>query len=262
MARKHTNSNAKPRRITKKEQALMDAIEELKSSQSQMLAEREFSQGSVSSKGLNSIHPLNEEQEDFVQSMTEKMVTICDSMFGTGKTFLALVEGLKAVLRKEYSQVLYVRPYLQSICTDQAMGALPGEADEKLAAMYFPITDNLGGTLAPSVLKNLISNKKIEVTTPSFIRGRSLKKTFVILEEAQNACKDTFKLVMSRIDKSSKLVIIGSSDQIDLRRKEISFLEKAFDGLFGCEGVGCVKMVQCLRNPVMKEMLEALEDIE
>lgn len=262
MARKN-ESNAKPRRVTKKEQELMEALAAMQASQLQKeQAEKDFSPGAYATKGLNAIQPMNEEQEDFVYAMHNRMVTICDAKFGTGKTFLALVEGLKLVMAKEFSQILYVRPYLQSICTDQNLGALPGEANEKLSAMYLPITDNLGGVLSPTMMKNVISSKKIEVTIPSFIRGRSLKKTFVILDEAQNACKDTFKLVMSRLDKSSRLVITGSTDQIDLKRKEISFLQKMHEQLFGHEQVACVTLTQCVRNPVIGEIMELIEGIE
>ena len=108
-------------------------------------------------------------------------------------------------------------------------------------------------------LAQYIEDDVIQVTTPSFLRGRSLNNTIVIFDEVQNADKTLFKLVISRIADTSKLICIGSSLQIDLRRPERSFLKKALNRLSNVDECGCCVMTKCVRSDSSQAMMLALD---
>lgn len=214
-------------------------------------------------KSLDSINPVNSEQEEYVESIQKDLLTIVDALYGTGKTFLALVESLKLVQKGKFDRVMYVRPYVPAIGTDQDIGSLPGTVDEKLFQFRFPVMDALESLFDKDDLQKLFEKGTIEATTPSFLRGRSIKKTIVILEEAQNCDKTLFEMVMSRIDIGSKLIIIGSSDQIDLKKRQVSYLSRLCELLYDVKNVGVIKLTKMVRGGgVMSNILKRIrEDI-
>lgn len=207
---------------------------------------------------INYIRPLNVEQEDFVKAIRSSLLTIVDAKYGTGKTFLTLVESLKLILEGKFKKIFYVRPFVPTVGTDQAMGHLPGEMEDKLAQFKLPIKDNLGDLLTVKDLEYLFDKEIIEVCNPSFLRGRSLDDAIIILDEAQNADKDIFKLVLSRVGNGSICIVTGCSSQIDIRKKELSYLRQALVNLEGYPDVAVVRLYDCVRNSKMDKLIERL----
>jgi len=210
-------------------------------------------------KDLQKIIPMNNEQRLFIDLIKTKNIIICDAIHGTGKSFLSLVESLKLIHGDTpYDKLLYVRSYVPSIGCDEDLGSLPGDMNEKIGAFFLPILDNLEGLVSRERIAQYCSDEVIQVTTPSFLRGRSLNNTIVVFDEAQNANLALFKLVISRLTDTAKLIIIGSSDQIDLKRPERSFLRRALDRLSSNEYCGCCVLTDVVRSSYTQWVLEDL----
>ena len=175
------------------------------------------------SRDIWGIHPLNVEQKcalDLLLRDDVKLVTLIGPA-GTGKTLLALAAGLKKVLDDNvYNKILVSRPIIP---LGKDIGYLPGTKEEKLYHWMQPIYDNLeflcssttGATNGPDAQQWIIESKKIEMEAVTYIRGRSLPKMFIIIDEAQNLTPHEVKTVISRAGKGTKVVLTGDPTQID-----------------------------------------------
>jgi phosphate starvation-inducible PhoH-like protein len=211
-------------------------------------------------KSLDAIIPLNEEQEAFQDCINDAFLTICQGRAGTGKTFLALINALKLVYTKKFDKILYVRAYIPTLSVEKDMGALPGSAGEKMAPCALAVADALGQVLGDKELEKLYKEDKIEVSNVSFLRGRSLDRTIIIFDEAQNCDYNLAHMVISRAGKDSKVIITGSLSQIDLRARYESFLPKLINCLADCENVGVIELTDIVRNGELNQILTCIEE--
>jgi PhoH-like ATPase len=175
------------------------------------------------SRDIWGIHPLNVEQKcalDLLLRDDVKLVTLIGPA-GTGKTLLALAAGLKKVLDDNiYSKILVSRPIIP---LGKDIGYLPGTKEEKLYHWMQPIYDNLeflcssttGSANGPDAQQWIIESKKIEMEAVTYIRGRSLPKMYIIIDEAQNLTPHEVKTIISRAGKGTKVVLTGDPTQID-----------------------------------------------
>jgi len=216
--------------------------------------------GIKKSNKLRDITPLNDEQEEFLDCINNAFLTICQGRAGTGKTFLALVNALKLVYTEKFDKILYVRAYIPTLSVEKDMGALPGSAGEKMAPCALAVLDALGPLIGEKELEKLYKEDKIEVSNVSFLRGRSLDRTIIIFDEAQNCDFNLAHMVISRAGKGSKVIITGSLSQIDLKARYDSFLPVLIDTLADCDNVGVVELTEIVRNSELNEILTALED--
>lgn len=203
-------------------------------------------------------------QEEYVRSMRENDITICTGVAGTGKTLLAIAEGVTMLERSPkrggIKKIVIIRPYIQSN-TGEKVGSLPGTLEEKVLPYVEAIKDNLRGCFASEQDMHQLIMQKFEFTVLSMCRGRSFNNCFVIVEEAQNVplAGDAMKMILTRIGKETKMVIAGDLDQCDIDPYN-SGLAEAMNILDGVRGVGLVEMndietVQ--RSPIVKEVLKA-----
>lgn len=207
-------------------------------------------------------------QEEYVESIRSNDITICTGLAGTGKTFMALSEGIdeltRASKRGGIKRIVIVRPYIPSN-TGEKLGALPGTLDEKVTPYVQSIKDNLRQlNIGDESQINTLINNKFEFTILSMCRGRSFNNCFVIVEEAQNVPLDGdgMKMLVTRIGKSSKMVIAGDLDQCDIDPYN-SGLTELMNVLDGVKGVGIVEMndpstVQ--RSKIVRDILKAYEE--
>lgn len=212
------------------------------------------------SKSLEAICPLNEEQQAFMDCMNDAFLTICQARAGTGKTFLALIYALKMVYAKKFDKILYIRAYIPTLSVEKDMGALPGTSNEKMAPCALAVADSLLQVISEKDLEKLYKEGQLEVSNVSFLRGRSLDRTIIIFDEAQNSDFNLAHMVISRAGKDSKVIITGSLSQIDLRARYDSFLPQLIECLADCDNVGVVELSEIVRNKELNQILTALEE--
>lgn len=211
-------------------------------------------------KRLDSIVPLNDEQREYTYYLRNSMITLAEGRAGSGKTLLALVEGLKLIAEKKIDKICYIRCYIPSIATEREMGALKGEADEKLAPFRLPIYDNLMHVMPKKGIDDLFEKGIIEVSNVSFLRGRSFDDTMIIADEFQEACKDLTHLVVSRLGHNSKLAILCSESQVKSTAKTKPFIHNLIGIAQNFDEIGLVRLTECVRNSHIDKILRAIEE--
>jgi phosphate starvation-inducible PhoH-like protein len=156
---------------------------------------------------------------------------------GTGKTFLAVAAGAAALKTKSAAKLIITRPAVEA---GENLGFLPGDLEEKVEPYLRPIWDALDETLGADQAGRLREKRVIEVAPLAFMRGRTLKNAFVIMDEAQNSTVAQMKMVLTRLGRDSRMVVTGDPGQVDLPKNQPSGLAHALRILRGVEGVGRV----------------------
>ncbi len=156
---------------------------------------------------------------------------------GTGKTFLAVAAGAAALKNKSVGRLIITRPAVEA---GENLGFLPGDLEEKVEPYLRPIWDALNETLGTDQAQRMRDKKIVEVAPLAFMRGRTLKNAFVIMDEAQNSTVAQMKMVLTRLGRDSRMVVTGDPGQVDLPPKQTSGLAHALRILDGVEGVGSV----------------------
>ena len=156
---------------------------------------------------------------------------------GTGKTFLAVAAGAAALKNKAAAKLIITRPAVEA---GENLGFLPGDLEEKVEPYLRPIWDALDETLGTDQAMRMREKRVIEVAPLAFMRGRTLKNAFVIMDEAQNATVAQMKMVLTRLGRDSRMVVTGDPGQVDLPKGQTSGLAHALRILDGVEGIGRV----------------------
>jgi len=157
---------------------------------------------------------------------------------GTGKTFLAVAAGAAELRKKTKERLIITRPAVEA---GENLGFLPGDLEEKVEPYLRPIWDALNEVLGADHVERMREKKIIEVAPLAFMRGRTLKNAFVIMDEAQNATVGQTKMVLTRLGRDSRMVVTGDPGQVDLPPKTPSGLAHALRILDGVEGSGRVE---------------------
>lgn len=177
---------------------------------------------------------------------------------GTGKTFLAVAAGAAALKNKAASKLIITRPAVEA---GENLGFLPGDLEEKVEPYLRPIWDALDETLGADQAGRLREKRVIEVAPLAFMRGRTLKNAFVIMDEAQNATVAQMKMVLTRLGRDSRMVVTGDPGQVDLPKSQPSGLAHALRILDGVEGVGRVTFSarDVRRHALVSRIIEAYD---
>ena len=177
---------------------------------------------------------------------------------GTGKTFLAVAAGAAALKNKAASKLIITRPAVEA---GENLGFLPGDLEEKVEPYLRPIWDALDETLGADQAGRLREKRVIEVAPLAFMRGRTLKNAFVIMDEAQNATVAQMKMVLTRLGRDSRMVVTGDPGQVDLPKSQPSGLAHALRILDGVEGVGRVTFTarDVRRHALVSRIIEAYD---
>jgi len=180
---------------------------------------------------------------------------------GTGKTYTAVAMAVRALKAKEVKRIILTRPAVEA---GENLGFLPGDLKEKLDPYLMPLYDALRDMIPAEKLADMIEFGIIEIAPLAFMRGRTLDKAFVILDEAQNTTTMQMKMFLTRMGRSAKFIVTGDMSQVDLPRKQKSGLAFALDALGEVEGVGIIRMGQSdvMRHSLVKKMIVAMEELE
>ena len=171
-----------------------------------------------------SVIPRSEKQKSYVRALKENEIVISTGPAGTGKTFLAVAVGLTMLLEKKIERIILSRPAVEA---GERLGFLPGDMREKVDPYLRPLYDSLYDLLDFEKIQKKIEVGDIEIAPLAFMRGRTLKNSFAILDEAQNATDTQIKMFLTRIGENSKIVVNGDPSQIDLPNKSLSGLNRS-----------------------------------
>lgn len=180
---------------------------------------------------------------------------------GTGKTYTAVACAVRALKAKEVKRIILTRPAVEA---GENLGFLPGDMKEKLDPYMMPLYDALRDMIPPEKLADLIELGVIEIAPLAFMRGRTLDKAFVILDEAQNATVAQMRMFLTRMGMSANFIITGDMTQVDLPRKQKSGLAYAIDNLSHIEEIAVIRLNKndVIRHKLVKKIIEAFEKID
>jgi phosphate starvation-inducible PhoH-like protein len=178
---------------------------------------------------------------------------------GTGKTYLAVAKALVALKEKRVNRIVLSRPAVEA---GEALGFLPGALEEKISPYLRPLYDAIYDMLEPSEVEKLIERGAIEIAPLAYMRGRTLHRSFIILDEAQNTTEEQMFMLLTRLGEAARCVVTGDPSQVDLRPRVGSGLREALRLLRGVEGVGFAEFgtADVVRHRVVQRIIEAYED--
>ena len=203
-----------------------------------------------------SIIPRSEKQKEYVRALRQKDIIISAGPAGTGKTFLAVAVGLTMLLEKKIERIILSRPAVEA---GERLGFLPGDMKEKVDPYLRPLYDSLYDLFDFEKIQRMIEIGDIEIAPLAFMRGRTLKNSFAILDEAQNATDTQIKMFLTRIGENSKIVVNGDPTQIDLPNKGMSGLVRSKELLGHLNEIAVVDFdhSDVVRHPLVSKIVNA-----
>ena len=206
-----------------------------------------------------SVIPRSEKQKNYIRALKESDIVISAGPAGTGKTFLAVAVALTMLLEKKIERIILSRPAVEA---GERLGFLPGDMREKVDPYLRPLYDSLYDLLDFEKIQKKIEVGDIEIAPLAFMRGRTLKNSFAILDEAQNATDTQIKMFLTRIGENSKIVINGDPSQIDLPNKTISGLNRSKKLLGHLKEISVVDFdhTDVVRHPLVSKIVKAYSD--
>ena len=206
-----------------------------------------------------SVIPRSEKQKEYVRALRQSDIVISAGPAGTGKTFLAVAVGLTMLLDKKIERIILSRPAVEA---GERLGFLPGDMKEKVDPYLRPLYDSLYDLFDYEKIQRMIEIGDIEIAPLAFMRGRTLKNSFAILDEAQNATDTQIKMFLTRIGENSKIVINGDPSQIDLPNKNTSGLDRAKKLLGHLNEISAVDFdhSDVVRHPLVSKIVKAYSD--
>ena len=206
-----------------------------------------------------SVIPRSKNQKDYVKALKTNEIIMSLGPAGTGKTYLAVAVALTMLLEKKVERIILSRPAVEA---GERLGFLPGDMKEKIDPYLRPLYDSLHDLYHYDKIKKKIENGEIEIAPLAFMRGRTLKNSFAILDEAQNATETQIKMFLTRIGENSKIVINGDPSQIDLPNKSLSGLNRAKKLLGNLKEISVVDFdhTDVVRHPLVSKIVKAYSD--
>ncbi len=228
---------------------------------SSMISTDDGSETLVHGNGGVKIKARTLNQKKLVQAVNENDMVFAVGPAGTGKTYTAVALAVRALKAKEVKRIVLTRPAVEA---GENLGFLPGDLKEKLDPYLMPLYDALRDMIPPEKLADMIEFGIIEIAPLAFMRGRTLDKAFVILDEAQNTTAMQMKMFLTRMGMTAKFVITGDMSQVDLPHRQKSGLSYALDVLKEVEEIGIVRLGQndVIRHSLVKRIIDAFDKME
>ena len=198
----------------------------------------------------------SKKQSDYIKALTNNDITLALGPAGTGKSFLAVSVAMTMLFEKKVEKVILSRPAVEA---GEKLGFLPGDMKEKVDPYLRPLYDALYDLFGFEKINKKIESGEIEIAPLAFMRGRTLKNSFAILDEAQNATLTQIKMFLTRIGENSKIVINGDPSQIDLINKSQSGLIKTKKILNKVKEIKSIEFdhKDVVRHPLVTKIIQA-----
>jgi phosphate starvation-inducible PhoH-like protein len=217
---------------------------------------RALAPGAIKTASSRAVRPRSPAQSAYLDLMRQCPLVLGIGPAGTGKTYLAAAFGAHMLYEKRVERLILSRPALEA---GERLGFLPGDLKEKIDPYLRPLYDALYDMMPPERVMKHIANGEIEVAPLAFMRGRTLNRAFVILDEAQNTTQAQIKMALTRLGEDSHMVITGDPSQSDLPGGVALGLNEALTILEGVEGVGVARFEEkdVVRHPLVARIVAA-----
>ena len=205
--------------------------------------------------------PRSKKQKDYIRALKESDIVISNGPAGTGKTYLAVAIALTMLLEKKIDRIILSRPAVEA---GEKLGFLPGDMRDKVDPYLRPLYDSLYDLLDYEKIQKKLEIGDIEIAPVAFMRGRTLKNSFAILDEAQNATDTQIKMFLTRIGENSKIVVNGDSSQIDLINKNHSGLLRSKNLLKNLDEISVVDFdhTDVVRHPLVTKIVKVYDEFK
>lgn len=213
----------------------------------------------ISVRGGRNIHPRTPGQNDYVRAIRENSLVFCTGPAGTGKTYLAVATAVEALKAQRIRKIVLVRPAVEA---GESLGFLPGDLQAKINPYLRPLLDALREMMDFDQMQRYMDEDVIEVVPLAYMRGRTLNRAFIILDEAQNTTVLQMKMFLTRMGEGSQIVVSGDTSQIDLPPHTKSGLIDALSRLRGIEGFAQVTLTgqDIVRHRLVQDIVRAYEE--
>ena len=200
-------------------------------------------------------------QKLYIEAIKRSDIVFAIGPAGTGKTYLAMVMAVKALLNKEIDRIILTRPAIEA---GEKLGFLPGDLQHKVDPYLRPLYDALYDILGTEKVNTYLEKDIIEVAPLAYMRGRTLDNSFIILDEAQNTTPEQMKMFLTRMGFNSHAIITGDITQVDLPENKSSGLNLVQAILKGVEGIDFVYLTKddVVRHKLVKNIIKAYERYE
>lgn len=207
------------------------------------------------------IKARNETQQKMVSAYFENDLIFALGPAGTGKTYIAIALAVRALKNREIKRVILTRPAVEA---GERLGFLPGDLKDKLDPYLQPLYDALGDMIPPKKLQELMADGTIQIAPLAYMRGRTLDRACVILDEAQNTNLGQLKMFLTRMGSDAKFIVTGDASQVDLPHKEDSGLLKGVELTKNIKGIATIRFTNkdIVRHPLVSKIVKAFEKVE
>lgn len=204
------------------------------------------------------IKARNRTQEEMVKSYFENDLIFAVGPAGTGKTYIAIALAVRALKNREIKRIVLTRPAVEA---GERLGFLPGDLKDKLDPYLQPLYDALGDMIPAKRLQDFMAEGTIQIAPLAYMRGRTLDRACVILDEAQNTNLGQLKMFLTRMGCDAKFIVTGDASQIDLPNKKDSGLLKGIELTKGIKGIKTIifKNEDIVRHPLVTKIVKAFE---
>lgn len=204
------------------------------------------------------IKARNKTQQEMVKAYFENDLVFAIGPAGTGKTYIAIALAVRALKNREIKRIILTRPAVEA---GERLGFLPGDLKDKLDPYLQPLYDALGDMIPVKKLQEFMSDGTIQIAPLAYMRGRTLDRACVILDEAQNTNIAQLKMFLTRMGVNAKFIVTGDASQVDLPRKEDSGLLKGISLVKGIKGISTIFFTNedIVRHPLVAKIVKAFD---
>lgn len=205
------------------------------------------------------IKARNATQQKMVKAYFDNDLIFAVGPAGTGKTYIAIALAVRALKNREIRRIILTRPAVEA---GERLGFLPGDLKDKLDPYLQPLYDALGDMIPSRKLQEFIADGTIQIAPLAYMRGRTLDRACVILDEAQNTNIGQLKMFLTRMGCDAKFIVTGDASQVDLPRKEDSGLIRGIELVKNIKGIATITFSNedIVRHPLVTKIVKAFED--